>query len=325
MKKTNLDRLFQRYLTGQVTEQERLKIEAWLDVKKTDEGTNLVLDEEDEEKLFQKITSKLNDVKEVIEFRPEENKGRILSSRTWLRLAAAIVILLAGSYSIWLIVNHKPALQETIAQTPIRKVILDDGSIVWLRQGSKLTYGQMTDGEPRQASLEGEALFEVAKDPSRPFKISYKDMVVRVVGTSFNLKTGRAGIELKVLTGKVNVSSEKDKTGVDVTPNETISYTSQGVVERSPLEETEVSLITERTEYNMSFRNTSMQNVIAKIEEKFNIQVKVANAQLNKCRITADFTDQSLEKTLVMISEFLDIDYSIDGNTVAITGNGCKY
>jgi hypothetical protein len=52
--------------------------------------------------------------------------------------------------------------------------------------------------------------------------------------------------------------------------------------------------------------------------------VKVANPQLNKCRITADFTDQSLEKTLAMISELLDIEYTINGSTVAITGNGCK-
>lgn len=322
MEKSNLHRLLHRYITGQVSEQERIKIEAWLDVRKTDEGTNLVLDDADEERLFRKITSRMDTVEEVIAFRPKQGKVRILFSSRWFQIAATLLLLVAGSYTTWFIVN-KPAVFQTIARQEIEKVILNDGSIVWLEEGSKLTYYQKREGV-RQAALVGEALFEVAKDPERPFAISCGEVTVKVVGTSFSLKTGEEGIELKVLTGKVNLSSATDKAGVDVAPNEKVIYSFSGGIKRRPLDQVEVSAITERTEYDMEFKNTTMESVIQKIEKKFNVAVIAENKQLKTCRITADFTDHSLESTLSMIAELLQIDYSIKRSTVTITGNGCN-
>lgn len=322
MKKSNLDRLLQRYLTGQISEQERIKLEAWLDVKKTDEGTNFVLDEADEEKLFQKITSNIDNVEDVISFRPGHQEDKKIFSMRWIRIAATILLLAAGSYTTWFIATRQE-IHETIARADIEKVILEDGTIVWLKRESRLTYFEEKGGI-RQASLVGEGLFEVAKDPERPFIISCGTVTVKVVGTSFNLKTGEQGVEIKVLTGKVNLSLGADKTGVDVEPNEKVIYSNHGEMKKITLDKTELSAIIERTEYNMDFRNTTMESVIDKIEKKFNVEVVVVDTRVNTCRITADFTDHSLERTLVLISEFLEIDYEIKGNTVTITGKGCN-
>lgn len=324
MKKSNLDHLLQRYLTGQISEQERVKLEAWLDVKKTDEGTRFVLDEADEEKLFRKITSKLDNVADVISFRPgqQQQEDKKIFSMRWIRIAAAILFLVAGSYTVWVIATRQE-IYETIAQADIEKVILEDGTIVWLKRESKLTYFEEKGGG-RQASLVGEGLFEVAKDPERPFTISCGAVTVKVVGTSFNLKTGEQGVELKVLTGKVHLSLGTDQAGVDVEPNEKVIYNNLGEIKKIAMDKAELSVITERTEYNMDFRNTTMESVIDKIEKKFNVEVVVADTRVNTCRITADFTDHSLERTLVLISEFLEIEYKIKGSTVTITGKGCN-
>jgi transmembrane sensor len=321
MKKTNLDRLLHRYITGQVTEQERIKIEAWLDVKKTREGKDMVLDEEDEERLFRTITANI-DAAEVKAFRPKKGAVRTLFSNRWLSVAAALLILAASSYTIWQIAA-KNSILETVTRANPEKIFLDDGTIVWLEASSKLTYDNRNEGT-RQATLVGEGLFEVAKDPARPFIISCGDVNVKVIGTSFNLKARGDGIELKVLTGKVNLSSTRDKKGVDVSPHEMVVYSPRKEVETIPLDDAAVSAIGGRTEYNMAFRSTSMESVLDRIERKFNVEVVLQDDHVNACRITANFTDQSLVSTFEMIAELLEIDYTINERTVTITGKGCN-
>ena len=84
-----------------------------------------------------------------------------------------------------------------------------------------------------------------------------------------------------------------------------------------------MAAITASTEYNMKFQNTSMEKVFEKIEKKFDVKLAIENKQLTKCRVTGDFTDRSLEDTFQMLSELMELDYKIIGNSVEISGKGC--
>src|SRR5260221_5415503 len=97
MRKSNLDHLLHRYVTDQVSEQERIKIEAWLDVKKT-KGDDMDLSQQDEERLFQKITSNLHNVEEIISFNPKQTRLGTLTGRPWIRIAASILLLASVIY-----------------------------------------------------------------------------------------------------------------------------------------------------------------------------------------------------------------------------------
>ena len=78
------------------------------------------------------------------------------------------------------------------------------------------------------------------------------------------------------------------------------------------------------TEYDMHFKDTGMKDVITRIEKKFNVAVSMKNERLKNCMITADFTDQSLEQTLSMISQVLDLQYEVTENgQVVLSGGGC--
>jgi transmembrane sensor len=318
MKKTNLDSLLHRYITGQVTEQEKIKIEAWLDIKKTDEGTDLVLDEADEERLFRKITSNITHVEEIKAFRPVHETRSVFSNR-WLQVAAAVLIMVAASFSIWLMIAND-TVQHITTGDKMEKVILEDGTLVWLREQSQLTY--VNQGAARNATLAGEAFFEVAKDPARPFTVLCGGAVIKVVGTSFNLKSVEGGVELKVLSGKVNFRTGGGKE-TDVLKNEVALYKKHQAIQKLPMGETEAKEVTANTEYDMAFKNTALQEVSQRIEKKFNTDVIFKDPVAGNCRITADFTDHSLERTLAMIAELLEIEYSIVKRTVVITGKGC--
>lgn len=310
----------QRYLEGKASEQERIKIEAWLEVMKTQNNTNLELSKADEEKLFQKITSATTNVKDVVSFKPTQ----VNKNTSWaLQMAAAVAILVSLSYILWDYTNPKNNALEVSSQNGVEKIILQDGTIVWLQQGSKLSYFEKKQEGTRHTNFQGEALFEVAKDAAHPFIITCGNTNLRVLGTSFSLKSVNDSLQLAVLTGKVSVSSGPSGETVEVSANEK-AIVVKNEVKKLQLGRTEVSTLTVNTEYNMQFDNTSLAEVAERISKKFNVEVNISNEKARACRITADFTDLSLQSTLKLITEVLDVNYTQNDNKTTITGNGCE-
>ena len=68
------------------------------------------------------------------------------------------------------------------------RVVLEDGTEVWLNADSRLRYPEVFDGPERRVEVEGEAYFKVAKNQERPFIVSSGGQEVRVYGTEFNVR-----------------------------------------------------------------------------------------------------------------------------------------
>lgn len=321
MEKSDFDRLLERYLNDDVTEQERIKIEAWLEVSKTNATDSLELSKEAEDRLFRMITGNLDNIDELATPAPRAKPADV--SRWALRIAASLLVLAAVAYGVRYVQHETLETERVAVGDRVDKLILADGSLVWLRGDSKLVYYEKPDEGIRYSELQGEALFEVTKDPTRPFIIQCGDVRLKVLGTSFSVKTGADQLELKVLTGKVNLSNEKSDLTVDVAPNEQVIYHG-GVIEKQTLTKDVVAAVIENTEYDMAFSNVPMDEVFRKIEKKFDVKVRFANPAIGSCRITADLTDQSLESTLQMVTEVLGVEYSRDGRDVTFTGDGCR-
>jgi transmembrane sensor len=312
------DELMKRWLTNQVTEAERVKIEAWLETIKLEYADELELSNKEAEELYNKITSEKNNIKEIQAFKPESIRKK--TRLKWMiRAAAGLFLAAIAIYAMWGLGSRKN--QEFIAENGIKKVILNDGTLVWLHGSSKLSYYEKSDG--RFAELDGEALFEVTKDASRPFSIEYKDVNVRVVGTSFSLKTGDS-VQLLVLTGKVNLSSSSNKQGVNIFPNEKAFYTLGNGITKFPLLKDEAMAVVTDTEYNMQFTNATFSKVIKKLEKKFDVTIKLMDDDIVQCHINLDITDHSLESSLQMIASVLNVEYHVAGNEIKISGTGCK-
>lgn len=89
------------------------------------------------------------------------------------------------------------------------KLILTDGTQVWLNAASYLRFPVEFTGEERMVELEGEGYFEVAKDAARPFIVRTRPADVRVLGTHFNICAYPAeDWKTTLLEGKVSVTSE---------------------------------------------------------------------------------------------------------------------
>ena len=94
-------------------------------------------------------------------------------------------------------------------------VLLGDGTKVYLNSDSKISYGENYGEKIREVTLVGEAFFDVAKDPDRPFKVLTSNAVTTALGTSFNI-TAYPEDQLSTIslaTGKVEVIKTNNENG----------------------------------------------------------------------------------------------------------------
>lgn len=303
-----------RYLTNEVTEEERLKIEAWLDSIKDNQADDYEMSDAEAQQLFEKIKSKQNNIREITSFKPESIRKQ--NKFLFVRIAAALALFACAGYLLWLLPNQQSVSVERAA---VNKIILNDGSLVWVNADSKLAYHETPTG--RFAELTGEALFEVANDSLRPFMVNYKNVQVRVVGTSFRLTTGDS-VELIVLTGNVNFSTQQ-QAGINVTPNERAVYKDETFVKYA-LNTEVVGAVIANTEYDMNFTNATFTEVITRLSKKFDVIISLANPEMKSCHLNLDITDHSLESSLHLISTVLNVEYEIAGKNITISGSGCN-
>lgn len=314
MNGAELEQLLKRYLDGQSSEDEQRQIGKWLDAQQ-DERISTVWSEEGKAQLLTELRLRI---------RADRRQQRIIPIRRYVQAAAVFLVVTFASFYLW---RHtiSPPMEVAFSGSATRKIYLTDGSIVWLKGNSSLTYPEKFAGGERHVLLTGEGLFEVAKDTARPFVIQCGELTAKVLGTSFNIKEVHESVEVTVLTGKVNVYSSQDKS-IDVMRDEKIRYSkkSRNIYKIVPAP-TEVKTITAFTEYNMVFDEKPMKEVIKRVEAKFNVNVDTSGSNIENCLITADFTDQSLEITLQKMAGVFSFSYSIDQkNGVTITGGNCQ-
>ncbi|MFD2035483.1 FecR family protein [Belliella marina] len=318
--------LLEKSEKGTCTREEQELLERWLDDLSLN-SQSAFKDERDKENLKVKMQHAV--YKEIGISRKEAKIRKLHIPPVW-KVAASIAILALVGYFGYGTYEHyveKPyAITQSISGEEINKILLSDGSIIWLKPGSSLEYhGKFRKKGIREVTLHGEALFEIEKDPSRPFIVNSGEITTTVLGTSFNIKASGDLTQVVVLTGKVKVTANQTKKELELLPNETAVYahTDQLLsrIEDKELETPVESLIA-GTEYDMDFDNITVNELVQRIAGKFNIQVSVEGS-VGKCLITADFTGQSLRNTLEMVTEVLNAEFTIDDKKVTLKGEGC--
>jgi transmembrane sensor len=119
--------------------------------------------------------------------------------------ATALLVLAVVRFGVadWRTATYSTSLGE------LRSITLEDGSIVELNTRSKLR-ARFTPAERRVELLSGEAVFRVAKNPARPFRVLTGSAQIVAVGTAFNVYAQSTRTVVTVLEGRVRVRGERD-------------------------------------------------------------------------------------------------------------------
>ncbi len=244
--------------------------------------------------------------------------------------AAAIVLLVGGGWFAYRGLNGAVGQSQTLlAEAPHRAwttddghrltLTLPDGSKVKVNADSRLEIAETAfNKEKREVWLTGEAFFEVAKNPDKPFIIHTGAMQTTVRGTSFNVKAYEELGEnvVSVRDGKVEITEGERQLAL-LTANRQIKYSPEN-------RQAEVSDVDWRdaagwTEGRLVLNGANAAELKLRLRQQFGVEVKIENGALTGKELYGGFsTNSTLVEILDVISALYEVHYTIDNKYVTI-------
>jgi ferric-dicitrate binding protein FerR (iron transport regulator) len=162
-----------------------------------------------------------------------ENNGRV--RKLIMRIAAGFLLpITVGVLTYFLMNNFKRTDNQGMNEISVplgskTTLVLGDGTKIWLNSGSKLKYPQKFQGNFREVTLTGEAFFDVAKDAYKPFIVKTSALNIKVLGTTFNVKSypEEGTIETTLVKGAVTITQNnlsQQKEAIYLKPNQRATY-----------------------------------------------------------------------------------------------------
>ena len=241
--------------------------------------------------------------------------------RVWGYAAAIAAIVLLG-YGGWAIREYR--MVQDIRYTEIKvaygtreKVLLPDGTIVELNAGSTFVYPSAFRGDNRKVRLNGEAYFDVEKDPKKAFVIETASMNIRVLGTSFNVKAYSDDEQaiVNVRTGLVEVSVP-DAT-IRLKKDEQVVYnTHSSAISRQECQAANTAVWMNNVLY---FENASIESVAKELMRRYNCTIMLDAESEFPERISGRHDNTDLRSVLESLDFITGIKARMkDGNTVVL-------
>lgn len=203
------------------------------------------------------------------------------------------------------------------------ELVLSDGTKVNLNSGSSIKYPvQFAANENREVSLNGEAYFDVAKNPENPFIVNANELKVRVLGTKFNLsaypeESTISTVLVEGLVGLYDDNHYNSETATLITPGFKGSYNES---DRTILKEkVDTRIYTSWINGQLIFRNIPFKNIIKKLERNYNVQITNNNTVLNEQFFNANFdAHEEISTILNTFQKSFDFNYTIHQNQISI-------
>ena len=197
------------------------------------------------------------------------------------------------------------------------KIVLDDGTEIWLNSASELKYPAHFVGHERRVCLVGEAYFQVARNEAAPFIVETRDMDVKVLGTSFNVSAyeDEENSHATLVEGRVEVDDKINGEKVTLTPGKQVLLQGEEMVVR----EVNTKLYSMWRLDRFTFASEDMEGVIRKLARWYNVNFFFSNSSMKQKRFTGSLPKYSdISQVLKMIEMTTDIKFQVKGNTIII-------
>ncbi len=223
--------------------------------------------------------------------------------KKFLRVAAAIVILLTGTYF------YVSSLDATVSTqyAENKEIVLPDNSEVVLNADSKVSYNAKNWDSNRNITLEGEAFFKVAK--GKRFTVATEAGEVAVLGTQFNVENRKDFFEVSCYEGLVSVSFNGKETKLPA-GSSFVAIDGKIISEEAPAANTPSWINAES-----SFKSIPLKYVLDEFQRQHNIIVETKNIDTNLL-YTGSFSNTDANLALQSISTPSRIKFKLEGNKV---------
>lgn len=283
----------------------------------------------------------------------ENENARKTELKLWqqpvFQLSAGIIFLIGITWLFWsthsngtlsykaLVVatedKHTLIEQVNNGKTPLR-VKLEDGSTVTLEKDSKLSYPNHFESNKRMVILSGNAFFEIATNPSKPFYVYANEVVTKVLGTSFSVQASDNGkrVIVKVKTGRVSVYNQNEININDPETEAVILLPNQQAIYNRPTEDLSKHLVEVPMpiidKYNeklpTEFDEVAISQILEVLEKRYGVKIIFNIELLSNCFITTKLRNESIYHQLDLICRIIGGTYKKVDAQIILESKGCN-
>lgn len=192
---------------------------------------------------------------------------------------------------------------------------LPDGTKVWLNAASSITYPTSFTGDKRTVSITGEAYFEVAKNPSKPFIVQVNQMYITVLGTHFNINaySDEPDTRTTLLEGAVSVTAGQHMTMLS--PGQQVRLDKNNALTVANDVDVE-DVIAWKNGYTV-FENADIETIMRQVSRWYNVEV-VFEGNMPKRHFVGGISRKSSLKDLLKVLEFENVNFTIEGKKIIV-------
>lgn len=335
----NMDLLFDLYMTGEATKEERELTEKTAEIfmKSLKKGKCPQVTDKELEELG---TTEREKLARRLGFEMPMPKRRRMMPHIMKQISIAAMVALTAGAGIYLIYSEgqKNAFKQIEAEAKaqaiystneaVQKVVTEDGTVVSLNAQTTFGYNRATFNKKdrRVVMTEGEAFFEVAKNAQKKYLIDVGTYLIEVVGTSFNVSRYSAlnKCVVSVVSGTVRVfrkDGDATKELALMTKNREISLNLNDVNGDYKIDEKDCAEVAGWQEGRLVLNDADAKELKFRLEQKYKVTVDLSKCMLHNknMKLRASFDkDATLEEVMESLKSLYHIDYEIDGNRVTL-------
>lgn len=199
------------------------------------------------------------------------------------------------------------------------KVRLADGTLVYLNSATRMKYPVKFDEKERKVYLSGEAYFEVAKDPERPFFVEMEGVEVRVYGTSFNVNTHQKGnVQTVLVKGSIGVKVLSSGMESVIRPGQMAEF-KQGNT-KVDVKDVNVAVYTDWKDGIFRFENQRLEDILTVLSNWYDVDIfyqTVSVKELHFSGYMERYKDVSVILEAITLST--GVTFSIQGKTIIVS------
>ena len=288
--------LLLKYISGKVSQKEKEEVASWIDADAANLKEFMSLRKSYDAFLWQDMDAENTGTKKILSLRPLAMKV--------LRIAAVFVLAFGLSYILIQTLQKENVEMQTVYVPAGQRsqVTLADGTTVWVNGRSTLTFPSQFDSRTRRVELDGEAYFDVQKDPEKQFIVSTAHQsAIKVLGTKFNVKAYKESEEITTTLIEGKVHFEFNYVGrkpqyITMAPGQKLVYYPRNG--RTELYTTSGEGELAWKDGVIVFKQSSLQDALEILADRYDVEFIVRKNVPDDDLFTGTFTSRSLEQIL---------------------------
>lgn len=242
-----------------------------------------------------------------------------------VKTAVAAAILAALTTGAWLLIPGKGPREQAAmtgqqtARKEVRRLVLPDGTQVWLNTASTLRYAKDFGQKARTVYLSGEAYFDVAHNSEAPFVIHTGHVSTTVLGTTFNIRAypGQRSVTVAVRSGKVKVDYGKEKSAT-LTGGQLVKVRHEAGESEAPRSFSAENAAPWK-DGKMLYDGEKLGDIIADLERAYDVRIRIVRPGLAEEPVSTSFRrDVGAEEALNILCKLTDGRLTLTDGTYSI-------